>query len=209
MYWRRKWQPTPVFLPGKFHGQRSLVGYSPWSCKVRHDLATKQKCIYVCVWKWKCYSLSHVQLYDSMDYGLPGSSVHGIFQLRILEWVAISFPNTHTHTYTYAHGILQARILEWVFQSLFQGIFPTQGSNPGLLHCRWILCCLSHQGNPRILKWLAIPFSRGSSWHRDQTRVSCIAGRFFTIWGTREDPSLCVCVCVCVCVYTQVPYTCN
>ena len=31
--WRRKWQPTPVFLPGKFHGQRSLVGYSPWGCK--------------------------------------------------------------------------------------------------------------------------------------------------------------------------------
>jgi len=28
--WRRKWQATPVFLPGKFHGQRSLVGYSPW-----------------------------------------------------------------------------------------------------------------------------------------------------------------------------------
>ena len=28
--WRRKWQPTPVFLPGKSHGQRSLVGYSPW-----------------------------------------------------------------------------------------------------------------------------------------------------------------------------------
>ena len=31
--WRRKWQPTPVFLPGKFHRQRSLVGYSPWGCK--------------------------------------------------------------------------------------------------------------------------------------------------------------------------------
>jgi len=29
----RKWQPTPIFLPGKFHGQRSLVGYSPWGCK--------------------------------------------------------------------------------------------------------------------------------------------------------------------------------
>ena len=28
--WRRAWQPTPVFLPGKSHGQRSLVGYSPW-----------------------------------------------------------------------------------------------------------------------------------------------------------------------------------
>ena len=31
--WRRKWEPTPVFLPGEFHGQRSLVGYSPWGCK--------------------------------------------------------------------------------------------------------------------------------------------------------------------------------
>ena len=41
--WRRKWQPAPVFLPGKSHGQRSLAGYSPWGRKrVRHDLATKQ-----------------------------------------------------------------------------------------------------------------------------------------------------------------------
>ena len=41
---RRKWQLTPVFLPGKSHGQRNLVGYSPWGCKtVRHDLATKQQ----------------------------------------------------------------------------------------------------------------------------------------------------------------------
>jgi len=31
--WRRAWLPTPVFLPGEFHGQRSMVGYSPWTCK--------------------------------------------------------------------------------------------------------------------------------------------------------------------------------
>ena len=31
--WRREWQLTPAFLPGEFHGQRSLVGYSPWGCK--------------------------------------------------------------------------------------------------------------------------------------------------------------------------------
>ena len=31
--WSRKWQPTPVFLPGKFHEQRSLVGYSLWGCQ--------------------------------------------------------------------------------------------------------------------------------------------------------------------------------
>ena len=35
--WRRKWQPTPVFLPGKSHGRRSLVGYCPWGRRVRHD----------------------------------------------------------------------------------------------------------------------------------------------------------------------------
>ena len=41
---RRKWQPIPVFLSKKFHGQRSLVGHSPWGCKrVRHNLATKQQ----------------------------------------------------------------------------------------------------------------------------------------------------------------------
>ena len=40
--WRRKWQPTLVFLPEKSHGQRSLEGYSPWGCKVRHDWAYMQ-----------------------------------------------------------------------------------------------------------------------------------------------------------------------
>ena len=42
--WKRKWQPTPVFLPGKSHGQRSLAGYSSWGCKrFGHNLATKQQ----------------------------------------------------------------------------------------------------------------------------------------------------------------------
>ena len=42
--WRRNWQPTPVFLPGKSHGQRSLAGYSSWgSKKVRDDLVTTQQ----------------------------------------------------------------------------------------------------------------------------------------------------------------------
>ena len=73
-------------------------------------------------------------------------------------------------------------------RSLLQGIFPTQGSNPGLLHCRWILYQLNHKGSPRILEWVAYPFSRGTSWPRNQNGVSCIAGRFFTGWATREAP---------------------
>ena len=39
--WRRKWQHIPVFLPGQSHGQRSLVGCSPWDHRVGHDLATE------------------------------------------------------------------------------------------------------------------------------------------------------------------------
>ena len=73
---------------------------------------------------------------------------------------------------------------------LLQRIFPTQGLNPGLWHCRWTLYQLSHQGSPRILEWVAYPFSSGSSWPRNWTRVSCIAGRFFTSWATREAQSL-------------------
>ena len=42
----------------------------------------------------------------------------------------------------------------------------------------------------RILEWVAVPFSRGSSQPRDQTQVSCIAGRFSTSWATREAPNL-------------------
>ena len=68
--------------------------------------------------KKKVKSLSHVPLYDPVDCNLQGSSIHGIFQARILEWVAISF-------------------------------------------------------------------SRGSFQPRDWTRVSCIAGRRFTIWATK------------------------
>ena len=57
-----------------------------------------------------------------------------------------------------------------------QGIFPTQGSNPGLPHCRRILYQLSHKGSPRILEWVAYPFSSESSRPRNLTSVSCIAG---------------------------------
>ena len=49
--------------------------------------------------------------------------------------------------------------LEYWSPSLFQGIFPTQGWNPGLPYCRRILYQLSHKGSSRILEWVAYPFS--------------------------------------------------
>ena len=81
--------------------------------------------------------------------------------------------------------------------SLLQGIFSTQGSNSGLPHCRRILYQPSDQGSPRILEWVAYPFSSRSSQPRNQIRVSCIASGFFTNWAIKEPlvdescPTLC------------------
>ena len=92
-------------------------------------------------------------LCDLMDCSLQGSFVHGILQARIPKWVAFPF----------SRGSSQPR--DW-----------TQV----LSHCRWVLYCLSHQRSPRILECVAYPFFRGSSQPTNQTRVSCIAGGFFT-----------------------------
>ena len=74
-------------------------------------------------------------LCDQMDCTQPGSSVHGYS----------SGKNTGVCCYT-----------------LLEGIFPTQGSNTGLPHCRWILYHLSHQRSSKILEWVTYPFSRRS-----------------------------------------------
>ena len=127
-----------------------------------------------------------------MDCSPPGSSVHGILQARILKWVAISFsrrsfpPRNQTQV------------------SCIAGRFFTTEppENPVLLHesesenevaqscptfCNPVGC--SRPGSSvhgilqaRILKWVAISFSRGSSQPKDRTQVSCIAGRCFNLW---------------------------
>ena len=55
--WRRAWQPTPVSLPGKFHGQRSLEGFSPWGHKSRTRL-THIQTEYLCTPKFTCQNLT-------------------------------------------------------------------------------------------------------------------------------------------------------
>jgi len=60
MHGRRKWQPTPVFLPGELHGQRILVGYSLWCHRVRHDwsdLAAAAAVIVASAYKYRCSSV--------------------------------------------------------------------------------------------------------------------------------------------------------
>ena len=77
--------------------------------------------------------------------------------------------------------------------SLPQGIFPAQGLDSGLPHCRRILYQISHKGSPRILEWVAYPFSSRSSQLGNWTGVSCITGGFFTNWATREAQALLLC----------------
>ena len=118
------------------------------------------------------------------------SSIHGIFQARVLEWVAISF----------SRGFSWPR--DWTQVSLITGrcftIWATRDAQsesevcqscPTL--CNPMDCSLPGSSIHGIfqasaLEWVAISFSRGSSRPRDWTQVSCIAGRHFTIWATRE-----------------------
>ena len=106
-------------------------------------------------------SLSCLTLCNPTACSLPGSSVHG------------DSPGKNTGMGCHA---------------LLQGIFRSQGSNPGLPHCTQILYHLRHQGSPWILEWVAYPISRGFSWPRNWTQVSFMAGRFFTSWAARKAP---------------------
>ena len=106
-------------------------------------------CAVLCLVAQSCPTLC-----NSMDYSMPGSSIHG------------DSPGKST-TGVGCHALLQ-------------GIFPIQGLNPDLPHCRQILYCLSLQGSPRIPEWVAYPFSRGTFQPRNRIRVTCLAGGFFT-----------------------------
>ena len=102
---------------------------------------------------------SCLTLCDPMDCSLPGSSIHGIFQARILEWVAIPSP----------------------------GDLPTQESNPGFPHCTRILHCLSHQGSPGNFK-IYLKGLQGFSGGSDGKESACNAGGPVSIPGLRRSP---------------------
>ena len=161
---RRVWEGNPEFsnrkwlLPCRlrrgFREQQKRVTWILWVLPRNAGVMSSEplqgwecSCAVLCLVDQSCPTL-----WDPMGCSPPGSSVH---------------------------GILQARILEWVASALLQGIFPTQGLNPGLLYCRQILYSLSHQGRPKTLEWVAYPFSRRSSQPRNWTGISCTAGGFF------------------------------
>ena len=166
-----------------------------------------------------------------MDYSPTGSSIHGILQARILEWVAIPFSRGSSQSrdrsqvsciagqiftiratrdlsiITYLHVILNLggsfELNFLLFLSMLY-LHTLIGIISSVMCCAQSFSCVrlfatswirAHQAplsmgilQAKILQWVAIPSSRGSSQRRDQIWVFCIAGGFLTIWVTREAP---------------------
>ena len=119
----RELQPTKLLHPWESPGKSTGVGHH---CLLQQSPKSLQT---ISGRSWTPERISALLLHVSigmlcnpMDYSLPGSSIHGILQARVLEWVAIP---------------------------LLQGIFLTQGSKPGLPHCKRLFY---DQGNPNYTK---------------------------------------------------------
>ena len=105
-------------------------------------------------------------LCNPIDSSPPGSPVPGILQARILSGLPFPSPMHESEKW------------KWSCSVVSDSLAP-HGLKPARLFCPWGFSRQEYW-------WLAISFSRGSSQPRDQTQVSHIAGRFFTIWATRE-----------------------
>ena len=95
--WRRAWQPTPVFLPRKFHGQRSLAGYSPWGHK--ESYITEHKCFYSV---FPLFFSSRVLIRYNYFY----STCHGIQSLLFPYPTELLFPVVIAADYFFSSVIL-------------------------------------------------------------------------------------------------------
>ena len=122
----------------------------------------------------------HIRIFNSYHKVVKGFTDGFRLCLVTQSCMTLCDPINRSPPVSSLHGNSPGKNTRVGCHALLEEIFPTQGLNPGLLHCSWILYCLSHQGSPKTLEWVAYPFSRGSSQPRDQTQVSCIAGRFFT-----------------------------
>ena len=145
-----------------------------------------------------------------MDCSLPGSSVHGISQARILEWVAISSSRGSSRSRDWTHVscipcIAGRFFIHWATWEALDSIEvkwrEVTQSCPTL--CDPMDCSLPGSSvhgifQAIVLEWIAISFSKGSSQSRDRTRVSRIVDRRFTVWAaknkrlTPEESTVCI-----------------
>ena len=143
---------------------------------------------------------------DPMNCSLPGFSVHRIFQTWILEWVAISYSRGSCQhrdrtkilwhflhwqvdsLLLYQLGSLSMTCQPLVMPQTTVWLYSEVKSLSSVWLCYPMNCSLPGFSvhrilQARVLEWIAIPFSRGSSRPRDWTLVSSISGRFYAIWA--------------------------
>ena len=110
--WRRQWQPTPVFLPGKSHGQRRLAGHSPWghrqsdvtqrlnNNKIKNRLGTAPQVLPPV----KTVSFNHAVV----CFLFIG------FYISVLEFLSTSYPECHNIVCVYIYSISCLNLFPWV-----------------------------------------------------------------------------------------------
>ena len=144
-------------------------------------------CVCVCARTQSCPTLC-----NPLDYNLPSSSAHGIFQAKILQWVATYYSRGSSWPRDLTHVFCIFCIGRWILYhcATQEAQYCQYILHAKLLHLWLTLCNTMACGPPgssahgisqtRILEWIAILFSRGSFWPRNQTQTSCISSRFFT-----------------------------
>ena len=150
LHWRRKWQPTPAFLPGESQGWGSLVGCCLWdhtgldttevtaAAESGNERGNKILFMFIFFYLFNLSSL----------YCFTCCNKHTTSLIKVKVKVAQPCL-TLCHPMDYkVHGISPGQNTGVGRYSSLQGIFPIQGLNQGLLHCRKILYRLSHKGSP-------------------------------------------------------------
>ena len=122
IYMRKQWPPTPVLLPGKSHGRRSLEGCSPWRC---WGSDTTERLHFhfslSCIREGNSNPLQCSCLENPRDGGVWWAAVYGVAQSRTrLKWLSSSIythTHTHTHTHTFFFIFFSIMVYHWGFSS--------------------------------------------------------------------------------------------
>ena len=119
--WRREWQPTPVFLPGKSYGEMSLEGHRPWDRRVEHDWAANtytQKGIAECAWTFN-YPAHHKRWY-------PGP--------ELIVWQRLAFKSLDSSVRT---SPAERGCPKWKPPTILEGSKISQGFPKEATECDW------------------------------------------------------------------------
>ena len=136
-------------------------------------------------------------LSDLMDCSLPGSSVHGIFQARVVEWGAIAFSlvllsssqTLSSRRTALQRGFSSSGLLAFWARSLLCCLVFSLSCDP--MDCSPPGSSVPGLSQARILKWVAISLFRGIFPTSNRTRISCTAGKFFTAEPPGNPADLC------------------